>query len=181
MRSILAASYNNSRTLTTPVVLPQAAMKRSTVSWPSPRRSWTFAERLFSSLGSIVLVLWVRAWQLEQRKCWSLWMDWSLKHYKLRSYGQCSKVGEWAQKGCTQVSNLTWLIGQAARSSSENYLMDEIVVIELLPRNSYYRASGSESWSTNVSSKQHPLNFVVYHNANIIYDCFDHTIQHCPW
>ena len=38
------------------------------------------------------LVLWVRAWQLEQRKCCILCMDWSLDHYKLRGM---SDVGKW--------------------------------------------------------------------------------------
>lgn len=63
-------------------------------------------------------------------------MDWSLNHYKLRSYGRCSKDGVLAQKGCSQVSTIIYVSGQAARLSSGNVLIDDIVVTDLLPRSS---------------------------------------------
>ena len=107
-------------------------------------------------------------------------MDWNLNHYKLQSYGECPRVGELAEKDCTQVSNLTWLSGQPAQSSSETMLIDEIVVIDSLLRSSYYRASGCESCWTHILLK-HPPNFVVYDDANIINDCFDHYDAALPW
>ena len=72
-------------------------------------------------------------------------MDWSSTHYKLQSYVRCSKVSVLGQKGCSQVSTLIWLSGQAARSSLVNVLIDDIAVTELLPSSPYYHASGCES------------------------------------
>ena len=101
-------------------------------------------------------------------------MDWSLSHYKLQSYGRGSIVGVLAQKGCSQVSTLIWVSGQAARSSPRNVLMDDIVVTGLLPRGSYYHASGCESCWTRVLLEQHPPNVLIYDNANIVYACSNH-------